>query len=91
MGPTSSRRSLASVCKALSHQRPPLEAAGRVLAGDVFSLKCKERRQSFPTSKVEQTRGQKAAAAPAPVWGPQSVPGGTSPCAGEAEAEARKQ
>lgn len=87
MGPTSSKRSLARACKAPSHQRPPLEAAGRVSAGDVFSHKCKERRQPFPTSKAEQVWGQKAAALPAPLWGPQSVPGGTSPCAGEGKPE----
>lgn len=50
MGPTSSR-SLARVCKALSHQRPPLEAAGRVLAGDVFSLKCREEKAAFPNKQ----------------------------------------
>lgn len=69
MGPTSSKRSLTRACKAPSHQRPPLEAAGRVSAGDVFSHKCKERKKPFPTSKAEQVWGQKAAVT-SPAVGP---------------------
>lgn len=69
MGPTSSERSLARACKAPSHRRPPLEAAGRVSAGDVFSHKCKER-SAFPNNQGGANLGIESSCITSPAVGP---------------------